>query len=481
MFVVTGDETGLVKVVDVQGRTFLRYGEQQSRSLFVSGLTSPSMNRVASINHQGTLQLYTVDRADGPLSIVPVSQHSSTIQKPSGLSNAVTAGKADGRVLLFNAAGAASIVNTFSMTEVVNFSVKGPVAAVATCNNAGAIFGGKENDARYYDLTTQQELWAAKNVGQDKLHLRVPVWITCTAFRDSFTDSYSPDGATPAGGNTTFYTGTAHRHVRMYDMQASRQPVCSFEIGPDYRVSAILPAKGSDSERYLYVADTTGNLTLWDMRTVRRLATLKGAAGSIRQMALSADGRRLACVGLDRFLRVYNTSDNTLSSSVYLKNRLNTCLFLDSGSSEGAHTAKKAPARAKAGQRRGAAVLNEADEDVLRELQADSDEESGSDEAEGSDAEGSEGSQQEEDLNGGGSEEEGSEEQEASGAELDDSEGEGSDEEGDSQDGSEEEEEEEDEDEESSEEEVPAPQPTSREKRGTTKPVAATASKKARR
>jgi WD40 repeat protein len=476
MFVVTGDETGLVKVVDVQGRTFLRYGEQQSRSLFVSGLTSPSVDRVASINHQGTLQLYTVDRGDGPLSIVPVSQHSSTIQKPSGLSNVVTAGKADGRVLLFNAAGAASIVNTFSMTEVVNFSVKGPVAAVATCNNAGAIFGGKENDARYYDLTTQQELWAAKNVGQDKLHLRVPVWITCTAFRDSFTDSYSPDGAAPAGGNTTFYTGTAHRHVRMYDMQASRQPVCSFEIGPDYRVSAILPAKGSDSERYLYIADTTGNLTLWDMRTVRRLATLKGAAGSIRQMALSADGRRLACVGLDRFLRVYDTSDNTLSSSVYLKNRLNTCLFMDSGSSEGAHTAKKAPTKPKAGQRRGAAVLNEADEDVLRELQADSDEESGSEE------EGSEGSQQEEDLSGGGSEEEGSEEQEDSGAELDEddySEGEGSDEEGDSQDGSEGQGE--DEDEESSEEEVLAPQPTSREKRGITKPVAATASKKARR
>lgn len=255
MFVVTGDETGLVKVVDVPGRTFLRYGDQQSRSLAVTGLASASPSRIVSINQQGTLQTYTVDETDGTVALLSGSCGSTTVDKPSGLRNVVANGKADGRVLLYNAAGAASIFNTLSMTAVADFTVKGPVSAVATCNNAGALFGGRENDARYVDLSTQQEIWTAKNVSQDKLHLRVPVWITSMSFRNSSTDSYSVDSAA-SGGGAVFYTGTAYRHVRMYDMNASRQPVCSFEIGPDYRVASILPARGSDSDRLLYVADT---------------------------------------------------------------------------------------------------------------------------------------------------------------------------------------------------------------------------------
>lgn len=265
------------------------------------------------------------------------------------------------------------------------------------------------------------------------------------AFRDSVQDSY--EAAASNDRSTLFYTGTAYRHVRMYDMQASRQPVVTFEIGPDYRVASILPSSGSDSERLLYVADTTGGLTQWDMRMQRRVATLKGAAGSIRQMRLSSDGQHLACVGLDRFLRVYDTTTNKLESSVYLKNRLNTCVFL-----EGEAPKVRVPKMKR--KISGKQVSNDADEDVLEELQSDSEEEeeesseehSSNDEDNGSEGESS-GEEEEEEVEfpsgseSGEGEEEGSQEGEEEGSEEGE---EGSEEESDGE-GSEEDESEEEE------------------------------------
>ena len=453
MFVVTGDETGLLKLVDVKGRTYLRYGNEQSRNNGVTGLVRATKNSVNSVNLQGVLEAYTIDRQTNDVSLTPQSFVSTAVERPTGIVNIFqgSLGASD-KVLLYNAQGATAIYDNKAKSFTSTFNVKGPVSAVSTCNGGGALFGGKENDARFYNLETQQEMWAAKNVNQDKLHLRVPVWITSMAFRDSVQDSY--EAAASNDRSTLFYTGTAYRHVRMYDMQASRQPVVTFEIGPDYRVASILPSSGSDSERLLYVADTTGGLTQWDMRMQRRVATLKGAAGSIRQMRLSSDGQHLACVGLDRFLRVYDTTTNKLESSVYLKNRLNTCVFL-----EGEAPKVRVPKMKR--KISGKQVSNDADEDVLEELQSDSEEEeesseeeeesseehSSNDEDNGSEGESS-GEEEEEEVEfpsgseSGEGEEEGSQEGEEEGSEEgeegseEESDGEGSEE-----DGSEEEEE----------------------------------------
>ena len=267
---------------------------------------------------------------------------------------------------------------------------------------------------------TQKQIWAAKNVSQDNLHLRVPVWITCMSFQNPVRDSFD-------GDSSVFYTGTAYRHVRMYDMKAGQQPTASLEIGPDFRVSAIQPAKGGDSDRLLYVADTSGSLTQWDLRTQRRVHTLKGAAGSIREMTLSEDGQQLACVGLDRFLRVYDTSSNKLTSSIYLKNRLNTCVFV---AGHVAAPPKEVAVKAAKKSAEGARVDNEVDEDMLHELGDSSDEEEEEEEEEvGEEVEGSD-----EEVEG--EEESGDEEDEEEQGSGEDSEGEGEEEDG-SEEGSE--------------------------------------------
>ena len=54
----------------------------------------------------------------------------------------------------------------------------GPGAARAQT----AVFGGKENDIQLWDLTTQGVMWKAKNVSNDKLSLRVPIYVTAVKY-----------------------------------------------------------------------------------------------------------------------------------------------------------------------------------------------------------------------------------------------------------------------------------------------------------
>lgn len=413
MFVVTGDETGLVKLVDVKNRTYLRYGDEQSRSLSISGIVPVGNNRVISVHLNGSIDSYTLN-TEGDSADLQLERSSSTkMINPVGLERIVQNGAFTDKVLLYNAQGSVSVYNTSSnVASMVDFTVKGPLCSSATCDGGQVLFGGKENDAKLYSLETQKELWAAKNVSQDKLHLRVPVWNTCLAFRDSLSDTFAGSDApteTTQSNSGIFYSGTAYRHVRMYDMKASQQPVVTFELGADYRVTAIQPAKGSDSERFLYVADTAGFLTQWDMRMQRRLHTLKGAAGSIRRMALSSDGQELACVGLDRFLRTYDTSTNKMTSAVYLKNRLNTCLFVGdsrsaSSKAEKASSKKKSSAGKSDKGKSKRKVANEEDEDLLQELGAGDSSDEGSDEGSDSEGEGDEGSDESDGVQVSGSE-----------------------------------------------------------------------------
>lgn len=408
MFIVTGDETGLVKLVDVKNRTYLRYGDQQSRTLSVSAILPVGANGLLSVHLNGGIESYTLNTEGDNVELQLERSSTVNMVNPVGAERIVQSGAFTDKVLLYNAQGSVSVYNTSSSKSLVDFTVKGPLCSSTTCNGGQVLFGGKENDARLYSVETQQEQWAAKNVSQDKLHLRVPVWNTCLAFRDSLSETFAGLDTTSEvsqGSSSVFYSGTAYRHVRMYDMKASHQPVVTFEIGDDYRVSSIQPAKGSDSDRLLYVADTAGFLTQWDMRMQRRLHTLKGAAGSIRKMTLSSDGQQLACVGLDRFLRTYDTGSNKMTSAVYLKNRLNTCLFVGDSRSA-ANKSESAAKKSSKGTKKGKRVSNEEDEDLLQELGAgDSSDGEGDSGSEGESDEGESGSGDEEEHSEGSDEE----------------------------------------------------------------------------
>jgi WD40 repeat protein len=226
---------------------------------------------------------------------------------------------------VYGAQGAVSLISVVAESSstsqglkvVSSFDVNGPLSACETCLGGGFACGGRDNDVKLYDASTKEAVWEGKNVPHDSLRMRVPIWITAVGFMRPEQDSVS---------GAHIVTGTGHKHVRIYDTLSSRQPVMSIDVG-DFRVAAILPRAGS--EHAVFVADTSGAILLWDVRSSRRLATLNGCAGSVRSMKSNASGSAVAVVGLDRFLRRFDTTTNRLSSSVYLKNRLNCCLFID--------------------------------------------------------------------------------------------------------------------------------------------------------
>ena len=216
------------------------------------------------------------------------------------------------------------------LQELNTFTVKGPIEAAAACSDS-IVFGGKENDLLLYDIEQGQCIWQAKNVLNDNLNLRVPIWHTSVDFLHSTTDSTSTSGALIA-------SGTGYKHIRLYDVKnTDTRPIYSYELNTDFRITSI-HSNHSIQEYTIYVGDTSGGLSLYDLRIGKRLCTLKGSVGSIRDIQLSpsrytgkghnSEGGYVASVGLDRALYIYNTNTYKLMEKHYMKNRLNCCCFI---------------------------------------------------------------------------------------------------------------------------------------------------------
>ncbi len=331
MEIVTGDENGIVKVVDPKNKGYINYGDNWSRQEAVVGLAKVEVGEGALPVHLGSL------RRSGSFDLWRrfdngMLQLRRTIDLGLTLAlNSVTIPQSS-RMLAYNAEGVVKIYSPFdeeSEIDVSTYSTRGPVAAGAACSD-GAIFGGKENDILMYDLKTFQNVWKAKNVPHDYLNLRLPIYHTCLKYLDASESSVA---------RSLILSGTGHKQVRLYDTRVGIQPILSIDISEEYRVTTLLPlsySAGADPlSTQLVVGDNAGGMHLWDLRNKRNIKTLKGFTGSIRDIQLSEDKKHIAAVGLDRFLRAYNAQNFQIESSSYLKTKLNRCLFWTPGESSG--------------------------------------------------------------------------------------------------------------------------------------------------
>ncbi|KAJ2796119.1 Ribosome biogenesis protein nsa1 (NOP7-associated protein 1) [Coemansia guatemalensis] len=162
--------------------------------------------------------------------------------------------------------------------------------------------GGREQELTVWDADTveagsQSEytkprstpVFKSKNVGNDNLDLRMPVWITDMQFMDD-------NALTPLVA-----VSTGHRQIRIYDAKTQQRPVHDWEVSkhPIYHILA------SHVRPELFFADNMGNVQQLDTRMGRVVSGYKGIAGAVKAMAISEDGSMIAAAGLDRFLRVY--------------------------------------------------------------------------------------------------------------------------------------------------------------------------------
>ena len=87
--------------------------------------------------------------------------------------------------------------------------------------------GGKENDLKIYDLSSEslEPTFKARNVPHDFLDLRVPVWVQDLTFVNE-----SPDLVSIV---------SRHGHLRLYDVRSSNRPVVNFKVLEDEALMAM--------------------------------------------------------------------------------------------------------------------------------------------------------------------------------------------------------------------------------------------------
>lgn len=172
--------------------------------------------------------------------------------------------------------------------------------------------GGKENELKIWDIElTENPKFTAKNVRNDWLNLRVPVWVTCARFLPK---------------SEKIFTATGHHQVRMYDMKAQRRPVLDLSFD-EYPITALSLCPKNENE--VVVGNTVGKLAVLDVRKGRPVQVFKGLAGAIRAVEHHSTLPVIVSCGLDRYLHIHSRDDKS-QQKIYLKSRLSSLLLKSS-------------------------------------------------------------------------------------------------------------------------------------------------------
>ncbi|KAK7110824.1 WD repeat-containing protein 74-like [Littorina saxatilis] len=187
--------------------------------------------------------------------------------------------------------------------------------AMAQCASERSLIatGGKENPLKLWDLNKPDTpVFVSKNVKNDWLNLRVPVWVSRIQFLSD---------------NRRVVTGTGHNQVRVYDPKSSqRRPVIDFNF-LTYPVTGLSVCPLRDDQ--VIVGNTYGDMGLLDLRKQRTVQLYKGFAGGITDIQCHSTAPVVVSCGIDRYVRVHDIESKALLDKFYLKSRLNCLLLSD--------------------------------------------------------------------------------------------------------------------------------------------------------
>ena len=116
-----------------------------------------------------------------------------------------------------------------------------------------------------------------------------------------------------------FIRGCANR----YDTKVKARPVVN-NIVSEYAIKSITMNPNGNE---VIMADVAGTMFAIDLRTMKNCGNFRGNSGSVRSIEHHSSLPLVASVGLDRHLRVYNSSTKRGMASVYLKQRMNKVLL----------------------------------------------------------------------------------------------------------------------------------------------------------
>jgi ribosome biogenesis protein NSA1 len=325
MRAVTGDETGLVKVVTlVGGAPPRRFGEQKADAGVVAlAWGGPEADREAAVwvaRKRGALELWELGagqrrrefRAEGV---------------PCGLGvfpgGAALASCSTGGVLQLWTLAPGDAENESEEADAAAMAGR-PLAEFRLCTsgtdiarmrvdplNAGRVaLVGKEQLLRVFDTEKKVAVFKARNVRHDMLDMRVPVWGKDVRF-------FPRDSAQLA-------EVTAYRQLRIYDVRAQTRPVVNAVVS---ELAGLVSAAVDPEERLVAFGDGAGGAGLFDLRTRKVAGSLRGFGGSVRCLEFHTSLPLLASCSIDRFFRVFALPSRKLAHRFYLKQRLSALLF----------------------------------------------------------------------------------------------------------------------------------------------------------
>jgi hypothetical protein len=347
---VTGDECGLVKLVDATKRLLLSTlgsGDEQTRKReIVQTVWLPSSqaeeddenvplstSRVATLTRAGIVEIWDTSAGAGTLG---KRLHRCSGAGEDGILLATRRGRfvtvsKDGFVRIFshssvNANDTTAPVSQWSSSSLEYWSppctfrvAENVVCAKLHRDGTHLAIGGKEVELSVWDINQGKQIWQAKNVENDFLDMRVPVWIRSLTFLRDFDST-----VVSSSHSYLIAIASAYKHLRIYDTRSSdARPIKSIEIG-DYGFTSL--ALSGDG-RSLITGDASGFLRRMDASSLELTGTLHGPAGSIRSIDSHPTLPYVASVSLDRCLWIHNIHTRQLVRRIYLKQRLNSVMF----------------------------------------------------------------------------------------------------------------------------------------------------------
>lgn len=316
MHAVTGDETGLIKLVNIKRKTIVSRCGEQSRKNGVSQLTwlFGSSTQLVSLSKSGVVRVWDTLTEASSLTCVGGGEDGVLL---ASLPSSFLTGSKSGNFKCFP-----SCAEDANKAIIREFSVGKPVDCARFHAAAGIIaVGGNECDVTLFDAETATQTFQARNVPHTKLDLRVPVWVSAIQFLPDVGAAQVADAAGTSAGRVgasphMIAAVSRHRHVRLYDVRADRRPVHSVEVG-DFALTAV---EVTNDGRSLLVGDSAGSLRRLDISAgLRESAVYKGIGGCVRAIAVSSVQPYVATAGLDRCLHVHHVETRERLRRVYLK------------------------------------------------------------------------------------------------------------------------------------------------------------------
>lgn len=194
-----------------------------------------------------------------------------------------------------------------------------------------------EIDSSFQSL---KQIWEAKNVKNDRLDMRVPVWPMALRFLEP-----SPGKTEKGKLNYQFAAITRWSHLTKYSTQHGRKPFAQIDLLPNREPLSqmeVFDAKGENVVSSLgnFQSETFNELNVITTDYKKNVFKFDGNGrmlGKVGRDDITGsstyihvhDGKYLLQGGLDRYVRIFDIKTNKMLVKVYVGSRINFIVMLD--------------------------------------------------------------------------------------------------------------------------------------------------------